>query len=58
VSLLFSLAMAWLLVERFTGTSRMLADLNRDLDRKVAQKEDELRQLYARSRRSNANRPR
>jgi hypothetical protein len=26
------------------------ADLNRDLDRKVAQKEDELRQLYARSR--------
>ncbi|MGX0937567.1 ATP-binding protein [Cupriavidus metallidurans] len=50
VSLLFSLAMAWLLVERFTGTSRMLADLNRDLDRKVAQKEDELRQLYARSR--------
>lgn len=50
VSLLFSLAMAWLLVDRFTRTSRMLADLNRDLDRKVAQRESELRQLYAHSR--------
>lgn len=50
VSLLFSLAMAWLLVDRFTRTSRMLAELNRDLDRKVAQREDELRRLYAHSR--------
>lgn len=50
VSLLFSLAMAWLLVDRFTRTSRMLAALNRDLDRTVAQREAELRELYAHSR--------
>ncbi|MGT2492941.1 hypothetical protein ACU4GD_26785 [Cupriavidus basilensis] len=34
--------MAWLLVDRYTRTTRMLADLNRDLDHKVAQKEQEL----------------
>ncbi|MEW1781440.1 ATP-binding protein [Arthrobacter sp. NPDC080086] len=50
VSLLFSLAMAWLLAERYTRTSRMLAELNHDLDQKVAQKEIELHNLYARSR--------
>ena len=50
VSLLFSLTMAWLLVDRYTRTTRMLADLNRDLDHKVAQKEQELHRLYAHSR--------
>ncbi|WP_024972841.1 sensor histidine kinase [Ralstonia pickettii] len=50
VSLLFSLAMAWLLAERYTRTSRKLAELNRDLDQKVAQKEIELHKLYAHSR--------
>lgn len=50
LSLLFSMAMAWLLVDRYTRTSRLLADLNRDLDQKVAQKERELHQLYAHSR--------
>ncbi|WP_039016551.1 sensor histidine kinase, partial [Cupriavidus sp. IDO] len=44
------MAMAWLLVDRYTRTSRLLADLNRDLDQKVAQKERELHQLYAHSR--------
>ncbi|MHA7684902.1 sensor histidine kinase [Cupriavidus sp. PET2-C1] len=50
VSQLFSLSMAWLLVDRYTRTTSTLAELNRNLDHKVAQKEEELHQLYAHSR--------
>ncbi|MDW3681534.1 histidine kinase [Cupriavidus sp. CV2] len=50
VSQLFSLSMAWLLVDRYTRTTSTLAELNRNLDRKVAQKEEELHLLYAHSR--------
>ncbi|MGT2456257.1 sensor histidine kinase [Cupriavidus basilensis] len=50
VSLIFSLTMGWLLVDRYTRATRGLAALNRRLDSAVSRKEQELYDLYRHSR--------
>ena len=50
VSLIFSLTMGWLLVDRYTRATCMLAALNQKLDSAVSRKEQELYELYRYSR--------
>ncbi|QOT79123.1 ATP-binding protein [Cupriavidus basilensis] len=50
VSLIFSLTMGWLLVDRYTRATHMLAALNKKLDSAVSRKEQELHALYLHSR--------
>ncbi|MDR3380144.1 sensor histidine kinase [Cupriavidus basilensis] len=50
VSLIFSLTMGWLLVDRYTRATHMLAALNQKLDSAVSRKEQELHALYLHSR--------